>query len=108
MPKRLDQEELTIVRNTIAKLARERLGPLTQEIDERQEFPWQVPEKFKENELLGLMFLEEFGGSEAPLMATVIAVEEVAQRNPKKRHCPQFDRAALRRVAYRRSCHKGT
>lgn len=79
MPEVLSREELTIFRDNVARLARERLAPMAQEIDESQEFPWQVLELFQENELLGLAFPQEFGGADASLVAIVTAIEEVAR-----------------------------
>ena len=74
MPEHLDRQELAIFRDMVHRHARDKLAPMARQIDEAAEFPWKVLELFKENELLGLMFPEEFGGAGAPLMATVIAI----------------------------------
>lgn len=79
MPNQLSQEELAAFRASVNRLAKEKLAPVAEEIDEKGEFPWQVLELFRDNDLLGLQFPEEYGGSAAPILATVIAVEEVAR-----------------------------
>ncbi|MEW5913470.1 MAG: acyl-CoA dehydrogenase family protein [Thermodesulfobacteriota bacterium] len=79
MPNQLSQQELASFRETVHRLAKEKLAPLAERIDEEGEFPWQVLELFRDNDLLGLQFPEEYGGSAAPILATVIAVEEVAR-----------------------------
>ncbi len=79
MPNQLDPEELAMFRDTVHRLAKKELAPLAERIDEDGEFPWQVLDIFRRNDLLGLQFPEEYGGSGAPIMATVIAVEEVAR-----------------------------
>ena len=43
-------------------LARERIAPRAAEIDKSAEFPWDVVELFRENDLFGVMFDEEHGG----------------------------------------------
>ncbi|MBU4276118.1 MAG: acyl-CoA dehydrogenase family protein [Proteobacteria bacterium] len=79
MPNQLSQEELAAFRASVNRLAKEKLAPMAEEIDEKGEFPWQVLELFRDNDLLGLQFPEQYGGSAAPILATVIAVEEVAR-----------------------------
>lgn len=39
---RMNKEELNIFRNSIRRLAKERLAPLAEEIDEAGVFPWHV------------------------------------------------------------------
>ena len=79
MSNQLSQEELDAFRASVSRLAKEKLAPQAEQIDEKDEFPWQVLELFRDNDLLGLQFPEEYGGSAAPIVATVIAVEEVAR-----------------------------
>lgn len=79
MSNQLSQEELDAFRASVNRLAKEKLAPQAEQIDENGEFPWQVLELFRDNDLLGLQFPEEYGGSAAPILATVIAVEEVAR-----------------------------
>ena len=54
-----EQREL---RDLVRTLSRERIAPRAAEIDEKHEFPWDVVELFRDNDLFGLFFDEEVGG----------------------------------------------
>jgi alkylation response protein AidB-like acyl-CoA dehydrogenase len=56
-------DEQREIRELVRTLARERVAPRTAEIDESHEFPWDVVELFREHDLFGLLFDEEWGGS---------------------------------------------
>ena len=56
-------EEQREIRELVRTLARERVAPRAAAIDESHEFPWDVVELFREHELFGLLFDEEWGGS---------------------------------------------
>ena len=55
-----EQREL---RELVRLLARERIAPRAQEIDESHEFPWDVVELFRDNDIFGLFFDEQYGGA---------------------------------------------
>src|SRR4051794_14391206 len=55
-------EEQREIRDLVRDLARERIAPRAAEIDKSAEFPWDVVELFRENEIFGILFGEEFGG----------------------------------------------
>ena len=71
-----EQREL---RDLVRQLARERIAPRAAEIDESHEFPWDVVELFRENDLFGLFFDEEYGGLGTGTLLSLIAVEEVSK-----------------------------
>ena len=56
-------DEQREIRDLVRTLARERIAPRAAEIDESHEFPWDVVELFRENDIFGLFFDEEHGGS---------------------------------------------
>ena len=60
-------------------LARERVAPRAAEIDASHEFPWDVVELYRENDLFGLFFPEEFGGLGTGTLLGLMAIEEVAK-----------------------------
>ena len=60
-------------------LARERIAPRAAEIDESHEFPWDVVELFREHELFGLLFDEEYGGTGTGTLLALVAIEEVSK-----------------------------
>jgi alkylation response protein AidB-like acyl-CoA dehydrogenase len=71
-----EQREL---RELVRTLARERIAPRAAEIDESHEFPWDVVELFRDNDLFGLFFDEEHGGLGTGALLALIAIEEVAK-----------------------------
>src|SRR5439155_977823 len=71
-----EQREL---RDLVRQLARERIAPRAAEIDESHEFPWDVVELFRENDLFGLFFDEEHGGLGTGTLLSLVAVEEVSK-----------------------------
>ena len=72
-------EEQTILKETIGRLARERVAPGATERDQAAKFPWDMVELFRENGLFGADFPEAHGGSEMGLLALCLAIEEIAK-----------------------------
>src|SRR5271167_1269025 len=64
---------------TIAQIARERIAPRSAEIDERAEYPWDVRKILAEQDILGLPFQTEFGGTGTGTLMLNMAVEEIAK-----------------------------
>ena len=71
-----EQREL---REVVRTLARERIAPRAAEIDESHEFPWDVVELFREHELFGLLFDEEWGGTGTGTLLALVAIEEISK-----------------------------
>jgi alkylation response protein AidB-like acyl-CoA dehydrogenase len=71
-----DQRE---IRDLVRALARERIAPRAAEIDESHEFPWDVVELFREHDLFGLCFDEEWGGTGTGTLLALVAIEEVSK-----------------------------
>jgi alkylation response protein AidB-like acyl-CoA dehydrogenase len=72
-------DEQREIRELVRTLARERVAPRAAEIDASHEFPWDVVEVFREHDLFGLFFDEEWGGSGTGVLTSLVAVEEVAK-----------------------------
>jgi alkylation response protein AidB-like acyl-CoA dehydrogenase len=72
-------DEQREIRDLVRTLARERIAPRAAEIDESAEFPWDMVELMREQELFGLAFDEEHGGSGAGSLMLLVAVEEVSR-----------------------------
>ncbi len=72
-------EEQREIRDLVRQLARERIAPRAAKIDESHEFPWDVVELFKENDLFGLFFDEEYGGLGTGTLLALVAIEEVSK-----------------------------
>src|SRR3954471_24740951 len=71
--------ERELVLQAVRELARERIAPRAAEIDETAEFPWDMVELFRENDLFGLPFDEELGGTGTGTLVLLRAVEEVSK-----------------------------
>src|SRR5438034_842239 len=72
-------EEQREIRDLVRQLARERIAPRAAEIDESHEFPWDVVELFRDNDLFGLFFDEEYGGLGTGTLLGLVAMEEVSK-----------------------------
>src|SRR5215216_3557860 len=66
-------------RDTIRQIVRERVEPRAAEIDAKAEYPWDLRKLFAEQDLLGLPFEEEYGGTGTGTLMLNIAIEEVAK-----------------------------
>jgi alkylation response protein AidB-like acyl-CoA dehydrogenase len=64
---------------TIGQLARERISPRSAEIDERAEYPWDIRKLLGEQDVLGLPFPVEYGGTGTGTLMLNMAVEEIAK-----------------------------
>jgi alkylation response protein AidB-like acyl-CoA dehydrogenase len=72
-------QELTDFRDTIRVIVDERIRPRAAEIDERGEYPWDIRKLLAEQDILGLPFPEQYGGTGTGTMMLQIAVEEIAK-----------------------------
>src|SRR6476659_5777162 len=74
----IPQEHLDFVA-TIGQIAREKIAPRSAEIDERAEYPWDVRKLLAEQDILGLPFGVEHGGTGTGTLMLNMAVEEIAK-----------------------------
>ena len=72
-------DEQREIRELVRELARERIAPRAAEIDASHEFPWDVVEVFREHEIFGLLFDEEWGGTGTGTLLALVAIEEVSK-----------------------------
>jgi len=72
-------EEQQELRDLVRTLARERIAPRAAEIDASGEFPWDVVELFRENDVFALLYEERFGGTGTGTLLALVAIEEVAK-----------------------------
>src|SRR5438874_3795901 len=66
-------------RDTIRQIATERIAPRAAEIDEKAEYPRDLRELLSEQDILGLPFDTEHGGTGTGVLMLNIAVEEIAK-----------------------------
>jgi alkylation response protein AidB-like acyl-CoA dehydrogenase len=72
-------DEQREIRDLVRTLARERVAPRAAEIDKTAEFPWDLVELFREHEIFGILYDEEYGGLGASALMTLVAVEELSK-----------------------------
>jgi alkylation response protein AidB-like acyl-CoA dehydrogenase len=74
----IPQEHLDF-RDTIRQIARERIAPRAAQIDDRAEYPQDLRELLAEQDILGLPFESEHGGTGTGTLMLNMAVEEIAK-----------------------------
>ena len=72
-------DEVNALRDMVHRWAQDRVKPMAQEIDQKNEFPPELWTEMGELGLLGITVPEEFGGAGMSYLAHTVAVEEVAR-----------------------------
>ncbi len=72
-------QEYLDFRNTIREIATERIAPRAAEIDETAEYPHDLRALLAEQDILGLPFETEHGGTGTGTLMLNIAIEEIAK-----------------------------
>ncbi len=72
-------KEQILLRETVARFAREQVAPLAAEIDQKERFPRETFSKMSALGLLGLGIPEEYGGSGGGIVESCIVAEELAR-----------------------------
>ena len=66
-------------RDLVRRIATERVAPRAAEIDQTDEYPWDIRQLLAEQDILGLPFAEEHGGTGTGTLMLQMAVEELAK-----------------------------
>jgi alkylation response protein AidB-like acyl-CoA dehydrogenase len=66
-------------RETIRQIATEKIAPRAGDIDRNAEYPWDIRKILGEQDILGLPFDEEYGGTGTGTLMLQIGVEEIAK-----------------------------
>ena len=66
-------------RDLVRQIATERVAPRAAEIDREDEYPWDLRQLLAEQDILGLPFEEEYGGTGTGTLMLQMAVEELAK-----------------------------
>src|SRR4030043_2294880 len=72
-------EEQVMIRELTRQIAEEKVVPVREELDEKEEFPWGIMEVLAQSDLFGLFIPEEYGGLEKGCLELCIAVEELSR-----------------------------
>lgn len=71
-------EEQTMIRDLTRQIAEEKVVPVRSELDEKEEFPWEIMKVLAQSDLFGLFIPEEYGGLGKGCLELCIAVEELS------------------------------
>src|SRR5256885_1747687 len=72
-------DEQREIRELVRTIAREKIAPRAAEIDKSAEFPWDVVEVYRENDLFGIMYDEQYGGIGESSLMTFVTIEELSK-----------------------------
>ena len=72
-------QEMLDFRETIRQIASEKIAPRAGEIDRESKYPWDIRKLLAEQDILGLPFDEEYGGTGTGTLMLQIGVEEIAK-----------------------------
>lgn len=72
-------EEQQMIRELAAEISRTKIRPVRAELDEREEFPWEIMKVLAQSDLFGLYIPEAYGGMGGGVFDNCIAIEELAK-----------------------------
>lgn len=72
-------EEQEMLRKTVERLAKEKIAPRAAEIDARGEFPQDIFELLRQNEIIGIPYPTEYGGFNGGTLTFAMVTEELAK-----------------------------
>ncbi|MBN1447815.1 MAG: acyl-CoA dehydrogenase family protein [Bacteroidetes bacterium] len=74
-----EQEEHRLLRNTVREFAEEEIRPRAKDLDDKEEFAYDLTKKMGELGLFGVVVSPEYGGQGMDYLSYIIAVEELAR-----------------------------
>jgi len=72
-------EEQEMIRDLAARIADEKVAPVAAELDEKEEFPWEIMRVLADSDLFGVWVPEEYGGSGGGVFEQALVVEELSR-----------------------------
>ncbi|MGE5894912.1 MAG: acyl-CoA dehydrogenase family protein [bacterium] len=72
-------EEQMMIKELAAQIADEKVVPVRAELDEKEEFPWEIMKILAQADMFGLFVPEEYGGLGKGALELSIAVEELSR-----------------------------
>ena len=72
-------EEQEAFRQSIRQLSEDKIAPRASEIDEADEYPWDIDELLVKNGFAGVSYPEEFGGAGGGALELCLLVEEISR-----------------------------
>ena len=72
-------EDQMMIKDLTRQIAEEKVIPVREELDEKEEFPWEIMNVLAQSDLFGLYIPEEYGGLGKGCLELCIAVEELSR-----------------------------
>jgi alkylation response protein AidB-like acyl-CoA dehydrogenase len=72
-------EEQKMFRQSVREICEDKLSPRAAEIDEADEYPWDIDELFIKNGFSGVSYPEEYGGAGGGAVELCILIEEISR-----------------------------
>ena len=72
-------EEQVMIKELTRQIAEGKVVPVREELDEKEEFPWEIMNVLADSDLFGLFIPEEYGGLGKGSLELTIAVEELSR-----------------------------
>ncbi|UCC94713.1 MAG: acyl-CoA dehydrogenase family protein [Candidatus Omnitrophota bacterium] len=72
-------EEQKMLRELCRQIAEEKIRPQSRQLDEKEEFPWEIIKILAQSDLFALCIPEEYGGMGTGLLDLCIAAEEISR-----------------------------
>lgn len=72
-------EDQLMIKELMRQIAEEKVIPARHELDEKEEFPWEIMKVLAQSDLFGLFIPEEYGGLGKGSLDLCIAVEELSR-----------------------------
>jgi alkylation response protein AidB-like acyl-CoA dehydrogenase len=73
------REDLQAIQASVRELAQAKIAPRAADIDRTAEFPWDVVELFRKQDVFAIAFDPEYGGVSGSALTLATAVEEIAK-----------------------------
>jgi len=72
-------EEQQMIRDLARQIAEEKVVPARAELDEKNEYPWEIIKTLAQSDMMGLFIPEEYGGLGKGCLELCLAVEELSR-----------------------------
>ncbi len=72
-------EEQQMIKEIAAKIATEKVRPVRGELDESEEFPWEIMKILAQSDLFGVYLPEKYGGLNGGVLENCLAIEELGR-----------------------------
>ena len=72
-------EDQVMIKELVRQISEEKVVPVREELDEKEEFPWEIMKVLSQSDLFGLFIPVEYGGIGKGSLDLCIAVEELSR-----------------------------